>query len=140
MYKSMAVINGALIAVMILSNGLMVKAFGNTPSVLLNHLIGLSFAASIFILSKSKWCSLREIPVFYLLAGITGIFTVYFTNVAFLALGATVSIVLSMFGRIITSAVIDHYGLMGMKKYHFKPIKLIGLFFMFIGVILIIIT
>lgn len=138
MYKSLALTNGAVIAIMILSNAIMVEVLGNTTSVLINHIIGLSAAIVFFALTRSKWQSLRGIPVFYLTAGLTGLMTVYLSNIAFLALGATITLMLSMFGRLITSSVVDHFGLMGMEKYPFKPAKFIGLGIMTLGVILIV--
>jgi len=140
MYKLLAAFNGMLIAFMVLSNGIMVEYFGNTPAVLANHFIGLIVIASILVVTKEKWISLKGIPLFYLLGGVTGIATVYYTNLSFLALGATITLMLSMVGRIVTSTVIDHFGLMGMAKHPFYPQKIIGLFLMLIGLVLIIIS
>ena len=139
MYKSLALGNGALIALMILSNGLMVEVLGNTPATVINHILGLTAALIFFFATGSRWQSIRGIPVFYLLAGITGLMTVYMSNIAFLALGATITLMLSMFGRLVASSIIDHYGLMGMKQYPFKPFKLVGLGLMTLGVVFIII-
>ncbi len=139
MYKVLAILNGSVIALMILSNGIMVTYLGNTPAVLLNHAIGLFFALLLFMGTEYKWKPLKGIPFFNLAAGLTGLYTVFMSNISFLAVGATLTLMLSMFGRILTSTVIDHFGLMGMKKYSFKPTKLIGLGFMVIGVILIVI-
>lgn len=138
MYKSLALVNGALIAIMILSNGIMVEFLGNTTAVLMNHVIGLTTALIFVAITKTKWQSLKGIPIFYLTAGLTGLITVSLSNIAFLALGATITLMLSMFGRLITSFVIDHYGLMGMKQYPFQPIKLIGLGLMTSGAMFII--
>ncbi len=139
MYKSLALGNGALIALMILSNGLMVEILGNTPATVINHIIGLTAALIFFIVTGSRWTSLKGIPIFYLLAGVTGLMTVYMANIAFLALGATITLMLSMFGRLVASSVIDHYGLMGMKQYPFEPLKFVGLGLMTLGVVFIVI-
>ncbi len=139
MYKSLSLGNGALIALMILSNGLMVEILGNTPATVINHILGLTAALIFFIVTGSRWTSLKGIPIFYLLAGVTGLMTLYMSNIAFLALGATITLMLSMFGRLVASSVIDHYGLMGMKKYPFKPLKFVGLGLMTLGVVLIVI-
>lgn len=140
MYKPLALTNGAIIAIMILSNALMVEVLGNTASVLLNHIIGLSIALLVLLITKTNWHSIKGIPIFYLLAGITGLLTVYLSNIAFIALGATITLMLSMFGRLVTSSIIDHFGLMGMTRYPFKPMKLIGLGLMSIGVLLIVLN
>jgi len=138
MYKSIAMFNGGLIALMILSNGLMVQVLGNEPAVMLNHIIGLLVALIFFTVTQAKWASLKGIPIFYLLAGLTGLATVYLSNIAFLAIGATLTLMLSMFGRILASSIIDHFGLMGMRQYSFKPIKGIGILLMAVAVVFIV--
>lgn len=138
MYKSLSFATGGVVAVMVLSNAVMMNAIGNVPSVVLNHIIGFCFALTLMLVTKTKFKSLKGIPFFYLLGGITGIMTVAFYNIAFIYLGATIVLMLSTVGRIATSSIIDHYGLMGRNKYPLKPIKLIGLIMMMIGLALII--
>lgn len=138
MYKSLAAISGMLVAIMVLANGILTEYIGNTPSVVFVNAIGLIAMLVIIIATKEQWRTLKGINFFYILGGVTGIVTVYATNVSFLALGATVTLMISMFGRIITSSIIDHFGLLGMDKYPFKPAKLIGISIMTIGLILIV--
>ena len=139
MYKFLSFSAGSIIAVMILSNGIMMDALGNTPAVLLNHIIGLSCIGLIFFLGKNKWHTLKGIPIFFLLAGFTGIISVAFTNIAFMGIGATLTLMIGMVSRVMSSIVIDSLGLFGMTKYPFKPVKLIGLIIMITGVVLIMI-
>lgn len=134
MYKSAATLTGAIIAVMLFSNAVMVEMLGNTPAVFINHLIGICAAFAVLVATKAKWQSLKGIPVFYLTAGITGLLTVYLSNIAFLAIGATLTLMLSMFSRIVVSTVIDHFGLMGMTPFPFNPKKTVGLLLMIAGV------
>lgn len=138
MYKSLAAISGMLVAIMVLANGILTEYIGNTPGVVFVNATGLFTMVLIFTLTKEKWQSIKGIHFFYLLGGVTGIITVYATNVSFLALGATVTLMVSMVGRIITSTLVDHFGLFGMTKYPFKPSKLIGLGIMIVGLVLII--
>lgn len=138
MYKSLAAFAGMLVALMVLANGILTEYIGNTPSVVFVNGLGLVCMTTFIIVTKEKWISIKGIHLLYLFGGVTGIVTVYTTNVSFLALGATVTLMVSMFGRILTSTVIDHFGLMGMNKYPFKPGKLIGLGIMTLGLLLII--
>ena len=138
MYKPIAMFAGALVALMILSNSFIVSAFGNESAVFVSHTVGLVTALIFFALTGSRWQSLKGIPIFYLLAGITGLATVYLSNLSFMALGATLTLVLSMFGQIVTSSVIDHFGLMGMRRYPFKTLKILGLLLMALGVFFIV--
>lgn len=138
MYKSFSLITGGIVAVMILSNAVMMNAVGNIQSVLLNHLIGLCVIVLLMVITKTKWHSIKGIPFFYILGGVTGILTVAFTNIAFVGLGATIVLMLSTVGRITTSSVIDHFGLMGRKKYPVRPVKFIGLILMLLGLVFIV--
>jgi len=138
MYKSLAAITGMLVAVMILGNGILTEYIGNTSSVVFVNGTGLICMIIIILVTKEKWKSIKGVHLFYLFGGVTGIITVYTTNISFLALGATVTLMVSMIGRIAISTVIDHFGLMGMEKYPFKPVKLVGLSIMAVGLILII--
>ena len=138
MYKTLAAFAGMLVAIMVLANGILTEYIGNTPAVLFVNGTGLICMILIVLITKEQWKSIKGIHLFYLFGGVTGIVTVYATNISFLALGATVTLMVSMIGRIVTSTIIDHFGLMGMDKYPFKPVKLIGLSIMAIGLILII--
>jgi len=138
MYKSLAAISGMLVAIMVLANGILTEYIGNTQSVVFVNATGLITMVLFFIITREKLHSVKGIHFFYLLGGVTGIVTVYATNVSFLALGATITLMISMVGRIVTSSLIDHFGLMGMNKYPFKPVKLIGLGIMVVGLLLIV--
>ncbi len=138
MYKLLAMFSGMTVAIMILSNGLLVESIGGTPALLFIHITGLMGALLLFYSNKGSWTTLKGIPFFYLLGGVTGVASVYFTNLAFLSIGATVTLMLSLVGRIVTSTIIDHYGLMGMKKYPFVPLKLLGLALISVGALFLI--
>ncbi len=138
MYKTYSFITGAIIAVMLLSNSLMMKAVGNVSAILAIHIIGFIGAIVLTLVTKTKPKSLKNIPIIYLLGGFTGYFTVFIANIAFSTLGATITLMLSMFGQIVTSTVIDHYGLLGMERFPFRKSKLIGMALMICGVALIV--
>lgn len=138
MYKSLAALSGMLVAIMVLANGILTEYIGNTQSVLFVNSLGLFVMASFVILTRVKWQTIKGLNFFYLLGGVTGIVTVYATNVSFLELGATVTLMISMIGRILTSSLIDHFGLMGMERYPFKPLKLVGIGIMVAGLLLIV--
>lgn len=133
MYKLLAAGGGMMLAIMILSNNMMVLALGNEPAVVINHIVGLITISIILLMTKERRRSMKGIPLFYLLGGVTGVGTVFFTNASYIALGATITLMLSMIGRIVTSTVIDHYGLMSRPRYPFNRRKAIGLLLMAVG-------
>ncbi len=138
MYKTYSFIIGAVIAIMILSNTIMMKAVGNFAALVLINVIGLISAIILMLYKKSYPLKLKGIPWFYLIGGFTGCITVFMSNISFVTLGATLTLMLATFGQIITSTTIDHFGLLGMKKYPFRKSKVIGLSLMIIGITFII--
>lgn len=133
MYKLLAAFSGMILAIMILSNNMMVLILGNEPAVVINHIVGLITISVLLLATKERWVSIKGIPFFYLLGGLTGVGTVFFTNASYMALGATLTLMLGMVGRISVSTIIDHYGLMGRPRYPFHVKKAIGLLLMAIG-------
>lgn len=138
MYKILAVIVGSITSFMILSNGLLTDSLGNTPALIFIHITGLLGSIVLFTLKKEHWQSLKNLPVLYLFGGSVGTVMVYLTNLSFLAIGVTITLVLSLVGRIIASTVIDHFGLLGMEKYPFVKQKIIGLLCITLGVVCIV--
>ncbi len=138
MYKTYAFLTGIVISIMLLSNAIMTRTVGNFTGILLIHIIGFMGSIVLFLASRAKIASLKGIALIYLFGGTTGYMTVYFSNLAFITLGATLTLMLSMFGQIATSTIVDHYGILGMEKFPFKKEKFIGLTLMLIGVALIV--
>ncbi len=138
MYKASSFLAGVLLALMTLSYSIITHATGNFAGFIVIHIGALLGAVLLFLLTRSKFISIKGIPLIFLLGGVTGYLAVYFTNQSFLALGATITLMLSVFGQMVASTIIDHYGLLGMKKFPFDKKKLIGLGFMLCGVALIV--
>ncbi|NLK43666.1 MAG: EamA-like transporter family protein, partial [Tissierellia bacterium] len=57
-------------------------------------------------------------------------------NICFSNLGASLTLSLGVFGQLLLSSVIDHFGLMGMDVYKFQPKKLIGFSIILIGIVI----
>ncbi len=125
---------GALIAIMIMFNGTLSNSFGNYMSTIIIHIVGLFFIVLILILSKSKIKIDSEVPLYLYSAGAIGVFTVLFNNLSFSILGVSIPIALGLLGQSLTSIVIDHFGLLGMKTLKFDKKKYIGLLLIIIGI------
>ncbi len=134
MYKLYSFLTGIILAMMILSHSILTSATGNFAGFLLIHIIALTSSLILFLATRSKFKSLKSIPVIFLLGGVSGYFGIYIVNLGFVKLGATITLMLSMFGQILASTIIDHYGLLGMEKFPFNKKKIIGIVFMLMGV------
>ncbi len=138
MYKFYSFLTGIILGMMILSHSILTNAIGNFAGFVLIHIIALTSSIILFLATRTKFKSLKSIPLIFLLGGFSGYFGVFIINIGFLKLGATVTLMLSMFGQILASSIIDHYGLLGMEKFPFDKKKLIGISFMLLGVGLIV--
>lgn len=139
MEKYLSALTGALIAIMILFNGVLANAFGNYTSSVIIHVVGLVTILVTLLASREKKREITEkIPLYQYSAGAIGVFTVVFTNLGYIALGVSTTIALGLLGQALVSIVIDHFGLLGMKVIKFEKQKLVGLMLIIVGTIIMI--
>lgn len=127
---------GALISIMIMINGILSGSVGNYLSVVIIHIVGLIAMILILILNKAKIPFIKGLPLYLYSAGAIGVFTVLFNNISFTALGVSVPLALGLLGQSLTSIIIDHFGLLGMKIIKFDRKKSFGLLLITLGIII----
>lgn len=135
MYKTLATINGALIALMITFNALLASHIGSDQSLITIHLIGLLGTIILLLGSRTKLKSLRGLPIYLFLGGALGIFNVLFNNLCFGVLGATITLSLNLIGQLVASMLLDHFGLFGLSINRINRGKMIGVSIMILGII-----
>ncbi|HEK9099957.1 TPA: DMT family transporter [Bacillus pseudomycoides] len=135
MYNLLSIIIGALIAIMIPLNGILSEITGNYMSSVLIHIVGLFAIVIVLLASKSKLRMQKGIPLYLYSAGAIGVFTVLFSNISFTALGVSITIALSLLGQSVSSIIIDHFGLLGMKVVKFEKKKIFGLLLISSGIV-----
>lgn len=135
MYKMMATLDGILIALMVVFNGLLASRTGNSQSLIIIHIVGLLGTTLLLIGSRNKLKSIKGIPFYLFIAGALGIFNVLFNNISFLKLGATLTLCLNLLGQLIASMIIDHFGLLGQQVNKINSTKLFGISIMILGIV-----
>lgn len=135
MYKMMAALDGVLIALMVVFNGLLASRTGNSQSLIIIHVVGLLGTTLLLIGSRNRLKSIRGIPFYLFIAGALGIFNVLFNNISFLKLGATLTLCLNLLGQLIASMIIDHFGLLGQQVNKINSTKLLGISIMILGIL-----
>ncbi|MGF9964289.1 DMT family transporter [Bacillus rhizoplanae] len=135
MYKVLSALIGVFIALMIPLNGILAEVIGNYNASVLIHTVGLIAVIIILLVGKFKIKIHKGIPLYLYSAGAIGVFTVLFTNISFSALGVSLTIALGLLGQSITSIVIDHFGLLGMKVVKFEKKKIVGLLLIASGIV-----
>ncbi|ERI91081.1 hypothetical protein HMPREF1982_03446 [Clostridiales bacterium oral taxon 876 str. F0540] len=127
---------GTLIAVMIMINGTLSNALGNYTSTMIIHIIGLITIILVLLTSRQKLTITKSVPFYLYSAGAIGVFTVLFNNLTFSSLGVSLTLALGLLGQSVSSVVIDHFGLLGMKVMKYQKKKLIGLVFIISGIVI----
>ena len=127
---------GVIIAVMLMFNGVLSESTGNYTSTVLIHIVGLFSITIVLLISRTKLSFKKNFPLYWYSAGAVGVFTVLFNNLSFIALGASVTLALGLLGQSVSSIIIDHFGLLGMKVAKFEKKKLVGLVFISSGIII----
>jgi transporter family-2 protein len=139
MYKFLGIVNGVLVAVMILFNGILAEETNMYVSILSFYLIGLSITSIVIIFKRKKLKPFKSIPIYLFLAGILGVLNVFFNNITFINLGATLTLGLAIYGQLIASVIVDYFGLFGLEKQSFNYIKVTGLAVISLGIFIMII-
>jgi len=129
-----SLIIGALTSIMILFNGTLSDSYGNLPSTIIIHVVGLIAILLLIIQKKNKLNFGKGLPILMYSAGLVGIGTVILTNLSFMELGVSLTLALGLLGQTIFSILIDHFGLFGISVEKFKPKKITGLLLIIFGI------
>ncbi|MCD8198463.1 MAG: DMT family transporter [Lachnospiraceae bacterium] len=136
MYQFLSVFNGFICAIMITINGTLTEHYNVYTAAVIIHIVGTLFAALLCLFQKEKKPLLGHAPRWIYLGGAIGIFTTLSNNLAYGRISVTSISALGLLGQILTSLVVDHFGIFGMKKRPFQKTSLPGLLFAAVGIFL----
>jgi len=135
MYKASATVIGMLIAIMVFFNGTLNTYLDSFTSGFLIHIVGITAVIIILIVRQEKLKISRDIPKYLLVGGLFGVMLVIFNSYCFVKIGATMTLTLGLFGQMIFSAIVDHFGLFGMTQNKMIPKKMFGFLIVTAGVL-----
>lgn len=136
MYNILALAIGALISIMISFNAALESNVGSTYSVIIIHAIGLIAILIVAAIKKEKIVIKESLPFYLYLGGIFGVALTLVNVITIGSIGVALTTALAVFGQLVFSSLIDHFGLFGLNKYKFNPKKLIGFLIVFIGLVI----
>ena len=136
MYNILALVIGALISVMISFNSGLEGYVGSTYSVVIIHAVGLIAILIVAAIKKEKIVIKEAIPFYLFLGGIFGVMLTLVNVITIGSIGVALTTALAVFGQLVFSSLVDHFGLFGLTKYEFNPKKLVGLFIVFVGLVI----
>lgn len=135
MYYSFGLLAGICVAGMIFFNNLLSEAVGLYAGTLIFHVISFMLISIVIWLKRPIHGSMRKMPLYFFLPGVASVVTVFSSSMTVSEIGLTLTIGLSLFGQLVFSNIVDHFGLLGMEKRPFQPKKMIGLTIIFSGVL-----
>ena len=136
MYNILALVIGALISVMISFNSGLEGYVGSTYSVVIIHAVGLIAILIVAAIKKEKIVIKEAIPFYLFLGGIFGVMLTLVNIITIGGIGVALTTALAVFGQLVFSSLVDHFGLFGLTKYEFNPKKLVGFFIVFVGLVI----
>ena len=136
MYNILALVIGALISVMISFNSGLEGYVGSTYSVVIIHAVGLLAILIVAAIKKEKIVIKEAIPVYLFLGGIFGVMLTLVNIITIGGIGVALTTALAVFGQLVFSSLVDHFGLFGLTKYEFNPKKLVGFFIVLVGLVI----
>jgi transporter family-2 protein len=121
---------------MVVVNGRLGLLIGLYLSCVVIHLIGL--IGSSFIITIKKQVPFRhiKIPLRLYSGGLFGIATVLLFNAAYGKISVTALVALGLLGQAVSSLIVDHFGLLEMKKRPLSKRQIPGLILAAFGIIL----
>ncbi|GLC31845.1 DMT family transporter [Clostridium omnivorum] len=135
MYKNLALINGIILAVMVFFNGMLASKTGPYMSTLIYHVLGLMLIIIVSIIKKNKLTNLRKVPFLLLLPGVLSVITILLNNISIPRIGVTLAVGVGLFGQLVMSSLVEHFGLFGMPVNKLKKGKIVGLSIISLGII-----
>jgi transporter family-2 protein len=132
-YGIFAILAGTLVTVMSGINSRFSEIAGSVVSVLVIHASGLAAILVVSALVKQKSIPGR-IPAYMYLGGVIGVSTVFASNFAFSAIGASLTIAIALLGQTMFSVAADATGLLGRTKYPLSCRRIPGIVLVLAGI------
>ncbi|APQ72819.1 EamA-like transporter family protein [Clostridium botulinum] len=134
-YRNLAVLNGILLAIMIFLNGVLSEKIGLYISTLIYHVLGLLLILLVSIVRKNKLPKFNKIPVILFLPGILSVLVIFLNNLSSSKIGITLTAGMGLFGQLVISALIDHFGLFGVQVNKMRKEKILSFSLIITGLI-----
>jgi transporter family-2 protein len=135
MFYFLSLLAGILVSVMVAFNGELSEQYGANTATVIIHIAGLTLVIALLLIRRANPFSHKRQAWYFYLGGLIGVATTTLTNFAFFSISVSEILALGLLGQGITGLIVDQTGWLGMPKHPFKKHKVIGLIFIFSGII-----
>lgn len=125
MNSFLAVLSGGLIAVMIFFNGDLSQLYGNPIATVIIHIVGLCCILPVLAVKRQWLPKGKKIPLALFTGGAVGVGLTYLNNFTIPRIGVTATLAIGLLGQMLTSLVIEQYGLFRTPRRAFNAKKLL---------------
>ncbi|HLV09706.1 MAG TPA: DMT family transporter [Halanaerobiales bacterium] len=136
LYLLLAALAGLSMAVQGSLNSVLGKKLGIIEASFIVHLIAAAilFIFLLFNLGKGNSASFFKGPWYLYLGGLLAVIISYTVIISIPELGVAVATTAIISAQVLTAAVIDHFGWLGLEKIQFTWLKVLGIIFLAAGV------
>lgn len=139
MFIVLAVVNGGLTVLSRVVNAVLSDRVGSMRGSLVNHAVGWGGAGCLLVMGMGAGTlQLTGVSWWMLTGGCFGVLVVAASNYAVRHAGTALFAVLLLTFQLITSAVIDHFALLGQDPMPVTPLRLLGLVLLIVGAVLVV--
>lgn len=129
----LSIFSGTMIAIMISINGVLSTRVGTQEGTIIFVVLGLVLSSLLSMRVKNQ--SNAKLPLWMYTGGIFNALTIWFNNLAFGTISVSAILAISLFGQVVVSAAVDHYGLFGLEVRRFDRQKLLGFLIVCLGLV-----
>lgn len=133
MYYFISLLIGVLVAVMIAANGGLTTVYGMYAATVIIHIVGLILIGGIILARREKPFA-KRMPWYLYIGGVLGVATTASVNFAFGKISLSAILALGLFGQSIAGALVDQFGLLGMRKHPFRAYQIPGILLVLGGI------
>lgn len=133
MYYFVSLLIGILVAVMITVNGGLTSVYGVYAATVIIHIIGLILIGGIILVRREKPFA-KRLPWYLYIGGVLGVATTASTNFAFGKISVSAILAINLFGQAVAGALVDQFGLFGMRKHPFRAYQIPGILLVIGGI------
>ncbi|PEN12591.1 hypothetical protein CRI94_13820 [Longibacter salinarum] len=134
MFYLLALLNGVIGSLSRLVNASLATFAGSLRGSLVNHIVGTIVAGVLLLIGvRTGVIAFGGLPWYYWIGGCMGVFVVAASNYAVPRIGAVLLGMILLAAQLLTSAGLDHFGLLGGAPIELSWMRLLGLLILLTG-------
>jgi transporter family-2 protein len=135
-YNKLAFLSGVFVCIFLFLNGIGASKVGLLTSTFLFHIVA---GIIVFLIERTKNGKKKltfKFPFVYYIPGVLSVIIVAINSFSIKNIGLSLVIGISMFGQLMFSGIVDHYGLLNMPKRRFGKNKFFGISIILFGILI----